>query len=177
VDGPDAGFEQHPAACVERRARRHHIVDERDRSVAQPARGVERKDARERPERERVANVGVPSGGRQARLRRTVAAPPQHPPDRQAEVPGQIVSLVEPPPEGAPGVERHGHDRVDAGQGVPAGLAHQRRKRVRQGAASAVLEGVDDFPERTVVSAGASRERELRALPATADAKRAADAP
>ena len=85
-------------------------------------------DARtNRRERVGVAHVGVAPGGRQAGLRRAVPAPAQDAPHRQAEVTREIVRLVEAAAERAPGMQRHGHERVGAGQHVRSPASRIRR--------------------------------------------------
>jgi hypothetical protein len=72
-----------------------------------------------------------------------MARAPERPPDRQAQLPRQIVRLVEPAPETPPRMQRHRHDRVRAGQQFGARQPQPGAQRPRQRATTAVLEDVE----------------------------------
>ena len=77
-------------------------------------------------------------------------------PDGPPKLPREIVGLVEAAPERAKGVERHRYDRIDAVERVARSDSQELAERLGQLPAAVVLECVHDFPERPVVSAGAS---------------------
>ena len=89
-------------------------------------------------------------------------APSQHPPDRQAEMNGQVVCLIEAAPERTPRMKGNGHDGVGAAEHLRASLDHEPCDRPRQRPTAAVFEGVDDVAEHAVVATGASCDREMR---------------
>jgi hypothetical protein len=99
----------------------------------------------------------MPARRGQRRLGRTGAAPSECRPHRRAEVPRQIVGLIEAPLPGAPRMQGYGNDGVGLGQPFDACLCHQPRERPRQQPPLFVLERLDDSAQRAVVSTGASR--------------------
>jgi hypothetical protein len=116
--------------------------------------------------------VAAPGG--QGGLRQPAPAATEHAPHRQPEAAGEVVGLVEAALECPPGVERHRHDGVGAGQQVPAGLTHQAGQGAGQGATPAELEDMHDLAERALVRTDAPRHHECRRLARAAPAGRAA---
>ena len=78
-------------------------------------------------------------------LRRRVADAPEQRCDRWSEMDGELMRLVEPAPEFAPGMERHRHHAIGIGQHRRAGLTHQRAQPRRNRLPAIVLERVDDL--------------------------------
>lgn len=167
---PDPAQTQRPAAGLQRRARRHHVVDEHDAAVAQQASRA--ADARERPQAERFAHVARAPRGRQARLRRAVPDPAKHAPHRQPELAGQIVGLIESAAQGTTRMEWHGHHRIGAAEHIAAGLPHQPGERRRQRPPLLVPEDVKDLAQGAFVTPGASRQVEVRRPAPAARAER-----
>jgi hypothetical protein len=77
-------------------------------------------------------------------------------------MPREIVGLIESASHAAPGMERHGHDSIRAGQEIRARLAHGRGQARCQHAPAFVLEHVNDPAQRTVVAACAPGQRDWR---------------
>jgi hypothetical protein len=128
-------------------------------------------------ERKRGANVGVALRGGQAGLRRAVTNAPKHMPDRKSHLPRQVVGLVEAALQRPQRMKRDRNHRVRAREKVGAGGPQQRAERTREDAAAVVLERVDDLPERSVIAAGASRERDASSRSAAARAERSRRSP
>ena len=84
------------------------------------------------------------------------------PPDREAQVYGQIVCLIESASKRAPGVKRHRDDGVGSREHFGGRGHHESCERRRERSAAAVLEDVDDVAQRAVVAPGASSQRESR---------------
>jgi len=99
-------------------------------------------------------------GRRQSSLWRVVSRPPQQAPHRKSQRAGEVVGLVESACQGPVRMEGHGHDRIDARQHIGARAAHQRPERRSQRAAFFVLERVHNRAQRSLVAAGAARQRE-----------------
>jgi hypothetical protein len=91
-----------------------------------------------------------------------VTPAPDCAPDRQPQLPREVVGLVEPPLEEADGMKWHRHDRVRAVEDVRAGQSHHASQRFGQDSAALVLERLNHAPQRAVVPPGASSEREGR---------------
>jgi len=96
----------------------------------------------------------------------------EQPPDRQTQVSGKIVGLIESSSHRPPWMERHRDDRVRAVEDFSSGIAHHAGQPRRQHTAPFILECVNDFPERSAVLAGASRGRKDRAAATAARAER-----
>jgi hypothetical protein len=170
---PDPGISQHPRARLNRRARCHHVVNQDDDAVAEPASG--RRPHHTQRQRVSRAHVGVPLRRGQAGLWRAVPPPAEDAPDRRAEAPGEVVRLIEAAPHRAPRMQRDGHDRVRASQQVAASLAHEGSQPRRQHPPAPVLERVNDSPQGVVVASGAPRKRHSRWTPPAPHAPRARD--
>jgi hypothetical protein len=129
------------------------------------------------PERERFADVRVAARRGKASLRRAVSSPPEDAPDRQAELAGKIVRLIESALKGPERMQRHWNHGVGAGQHVWPGFAHQPAQRLRKHAAPVVLEGMHDRAKRSVIETGAARDVEGPAVPAATHAEGPGDPP
>jgi hypothetical protein len=145
---PDPGISQHPRARLNRRASRHHVVDQDDDAVAELASG--RRPHRTQGQRVSRAHVGVPLRRGQAGLRRAVSPPAKDAPDRRAEAAGEVVRLIEAAP-------------------------HEGSQPRREHPPAPVLERVNDSPQGVVVASGAPRKRHGRWTPPASHAPRARD--
>ncbi len=119
----------------------------------------------------------MPPRGRQRRLRRSRPAAPQRRPHRPAEMPREIVRLVETTLQHPPRMQRNRDDRVGLVEPVRVGADDERRERRGQCAALIVFECVNDRAERPVVPAGAAGHDEPRRVPAASRAERAGRSP
>ena len=129
------------------------------------------------PERERFADVRVAPRCGKASLRRAVPSPPEDAPDRQAELAGQIVRLIESALKGSERMERHWDHGIGAGQHVWPGLAHQPAQRLRKHPAPVVLEGMHDRAKRSVIETDAACDVEGPVVPAATHAQGPGDPP
>jgi hypothetical protein len=102
-----------------------------------------------------------------------VTHPAQRAPDRQPELAGKIVGLIEAALNRPERMQRHRDDGVGAGEQVPPGLAQQRGERRGEHAPALILEGMDDLPERAVIPAGTASDGQPRGLAPAARAERA----
>jgi hypothetical protein len=100
-----------------------------------------------------------------------VARASQDGPDWKAEVPREIVCLVEAPTERAAPGQGNRDQRVGAVEHLVAGLAHQASQRAGERTSAFVFEGVDDLPKRSVVLPGAPRNPDDRRVPAASRAE------
>jgi len=106
--------------------------------------------------------------GRQSRLRRAVPAAAQRAPHRKAELTGQVVRLIEAALPRPNRVERHGHDRISAGEHIFAGVPHETAERSGEQPAALVLERVKNVAKRAFVKTCAARDdKPWRAPPAS----------
>lgn len=119
---PDPRSDEHASAGIHGRAGGHHIVNENDAAVAKLP-GVQRE--KRRIQGERGANVRMPARRRQTRLGRPAPPPAQNPPDRQAEMSREIVSLIEPASERAPWVQGHGDHGIRGGEQIRTRVPQQ----------------------------------------------------
>jgi hypothetical protein len=71
----------------------------------------------------------------------------EHAPNRQADASRKVVGLIESALHASPWVQRHGHDRIRAGEHGFARVDHHLCQRRCEGAAPVVLEGVDDLAQ------------------------------
>jgi hypothetical protein len=99
---------------------------------------------------------------------------PQDGPDREAEVPREIVCLVEASTGRPPPRQGNWDHRVRSVEHLAAGLAHQASQRVGKRPTAFVLEGVDDVPKRSIVPPGAPCDPDERCAAAASRAKRMA---
>jgi hypothetical protein len=86
--------------------------------------------------------MGASFGRRQPRLRTAMRTPPQGAPDGQAELPRQIVGLVEPATDRSHRVQRNRHHGVRGIQQISAAFAHQLTKRLGEETVATLLEGM-----------------------------------
>ena len=105
-----------------------------------------------------------------ARLGRAKTPPAQHPPHRSAQLPREIVRLIESAPERAPRMQRYGYDGVRIRQQRRAGPAHRLRKWASKNPPPPVFERVEDLAKRAFIAARAARYRESRCGAAAARA-------
>jgi hypothetical protein len=93
-------------------------------------------------------------------------------PDRKAELPREIVCLIEAPTERSPPRQGNRDERVGAVEHLVAGLAHQATQWRRERPPALVLECVDDVSKRSVVASGAPGHPDERRVPAASRAER-----
>jgi hypothetical protein len=91
-------------------------------------------------------------------LRRSGARAAEQTPDRQAQLTGKVVRLIEAAVPGAAGMERNRHDGRGAREQIRRPPHGERGERSGQTAAPAVLERVDQLAQAGVVTPGAARD-------------------
>jgi hypothetical protein len=146
------GFQRHCAA-FQCRACRTDVVDQHNISSFQ----FHRSAKPPAPQGESSLHIGVPAVGRQLDLWPGLTRSNQRLDDRQAAVSRKLTRLIETTLPFAATMERDGRDAVGVLENVTTARAHQRRKRSSQRSSTAVLEGMDDLAEGSVVLADRSR--------------------
>jgi len=165
ADALHPGVDEHAAAGVERRARRHDIVDQHDDGAPQASRVTGQKQASPTPsEREGPLHIGSTQMSGQPGLGPADAHAAQHTPHGAAQGCRQGIGLVEAALNRPERVNRYGHDRIGPFEQVVARVDEPRREWVGECASPAVLEGVDGPSQGTFVSAHAARRRETGLL-------------
>lgn len=159
ADPLDTGFTQQQAARLQRRARRHHVIDEdhapgstRDHAGPPSLQGVG------------IPDVGLPEVGAQPGLWHTQRPAPQRSPHREAKLARQFLRLIEPPPQAPPWMKRHRHNGVCACQQAVISLPHEETQRRAQRLEPPVLERMDDLSQGTFVQSECPRPIEMRRM-------------
>jgi len=102
----------------------------------------------------------------------TRAAQPS--PDREPELTGEIIGLIEPTPEATPRMQRHRHHHIRVVEHARPGGPEPGAQWLRQRTTAAVLERMQQIPKGALVAAGAARHFEGRRPRATTIAEQSA---
>jgi hypothetical protein len=146
--GPDTEIKKHSGARVGRRACRQHVIHEHNGPIAKTVTPFVMQAPRH-GRSERAGQVHTTIVRSEARLRASAAAARERPPHRKPQAARQVVRLIESAPEGANGVEGDRHHCVSVLKQHCAGLTHQPREHAGEAAPPLVLEGMDQFTDRT----------------------------
>jgi hypothetical protein len=101
--------------------------------------------------------IAAPRRGRKPHLRCTVPSPAERPPDRQLQLTGQVIGLVEATADGTDGVQRNGHHRIRAFKHVVARMAEDDAERLGEQPPTFIFECVDELAQWAVVPPRATR--------------------